>query len=952
MLQDGEVAAFGPSRVPRARRGSSVQAAALLAAAHVGTALSAGAYAASVCPPPVHILREDQVPESFTARYQVRRHHVIPLALCTAIAAVAGSCSGGESVGPFMGGETGAFAANLGSVPDSICARLTATITSPTAVTVTYPNRASCAGGYVVIRSANATWSQSGGRTLTLKLRILNRSGGAVPLPVRVTLPKTGIVVLTPAGTPSSKVQATNADSVLPDSSRLWRFGTTGQLAANDSTAAKTLTFNVQSPATKIRLTFATPTTTSGVPALPPDSLPAWVQADSSLDPVSHATKNIVVVLFKPGTSQAQRQTAIDSIHGRVVGGLPEIAGGDGVYYVFVQDDGTGSVLNAAVQLLWTLPQVGLAYRDVRVTQPNYLRPNDGVGWHKADWALSPDSASATARWGFEAISAPYAWGCATGDGTPTVAVLDHNFDAADTGHIVIGAPLLGKAGINPADTLRHGTHVASVLAAGASNNGGMAGMIWYPSLRIYDVGKPLPSIHQVTAAIIRAGREGAQVVNLSYALNEQTVVQLGGAAWVRRFIDTAVVHHIRQAQSTGLILPLIVISAGSGGVDAFLSGYAALKDSFPQNIVVVGATDRNRQRGGASDFGNYVDVFAPGVDVGVMSAQGLVVARTGTSYAAPFVTGIAGLLKAFDPRLTADSIRRLIIAGAAAGARPVGDARADSARYLVNAYESLKLAARRRTAPLCANRVWLSGAANDSLMADRGPDGDEFIASWSIGGFTPGVGHGSHVIGLASAFPGGVIMWQNGTWVIYDGVTPYDPSGAASSLYGMSHERDTTATFTQDSMALTPTARLFVTPSGGSPTQVTTFAGYIANWTGGSHLTDPAAYPPVGREVIVAVRPGNNPSNDAQLFAVSLGTGQQRPLPALPSGVGDIATAISEDGKEYALTYSAPSGTNRLCYLEYHAMADGALNRSITSTANCSATRRGGLSPLVRATR
>lgn len=57
------------------------------------------------------------------------------------------------------------------------------------------------------------------------------------------------------------------------------------------------------------------------VPMTPPDSIPAWITADSSLDRSGGFTKGVVVVLFQKGATQRQRQAAVDLIGGRVVGG-------------------------------------------------------------------------------------------------------------------------------------------------------------------------------------------------------------------------------------------------------------------------------------------------------------------------------------------------------------------------------------------------------------------------------------------------------------------------------------------------------------------------------------------------------------------------------------------------------------------------------------------------------
>lgn len=136
------------------------------------------------------------------------------------------------------------------------------------------------------------------------------------------------------------------------------------------------------------------------VPALPPDSLPIELRTLS--DTVSGGTehpgpvlRDIIVVLFRPGTAQAERQAAIDSVHGVVVGGRRD-SDGDGVYLVRVPTDGTIDTLSRITKRLNALRQVLVAMPDeVWVNSPTYLRPNDGPGRQDNDWRLDSSTASA-----------------------------------------------------------------------------------------------------------------------------------------------------------------------------------------------------------------------------------------------------------------------------------------------------------------------------------------------------------------------------------------------------------------------------------------------------------------------------------------------------------------------------------------------------------------------------
>jgi hypothetical protein len=97
------------------------------------------------------------------------------------------------------------------------------------------------------------------------------------------------------------------------------------------------------------------------VPPIAPDSVPAGLYADSNL--VSHPAyltgkyiKDVIAVVFRLGATQAQRQIAVDTVSGIVIGG--ERIAADGEYLVRLPHDGTGATVFAAIELLESLPQV------------------------------------------------------------------------------------------------------------------------------------------------------------------------------------------------------------------------------------------------------------------------------------------------------------------------------------------------------------------------------------------------------------------------------------------------------------------------------------------------------------------------------------------------------------------------------------------------------------------
>lgn len=111
----------------------------------------------------------------------------------------------------------------------------------------------------------------------------------------------------------------------------------------------------------------AVATPAASVPVEPPDSEPSWLYADSNLtsDPrlAWRFVRGTIMLRFKPGTAQLERQTAIDTIRGRVVGGIRfRGRSGDGLYIVQVPAGESNAALFEAIALLNRLPQVDTAY--------------------------------------------------------------------------------------------------------------------------------------------------------------------------------------------------------------------------------------------------------------------------------------------------------------------------------------------------------------------------------------------------------------------------------------------------------------------------------------------------------------------------------------------------------------------------------------------------------------
>lgn len=219
----------------------------------------------------------------------------------------------------------------------------------------------------------------------------------------------------------------------------------------------------------------------------------------------------------------------------------------------------------------------------------------------------------------------------------------------------------------NPWDHAGHGTHVAGIIAAATGNGEGIAGI--NPSAKIMPL-KVLNFLGRgrstgIAEAIFYAVRHGARVINLS----------LGG-------------HQISQVEQLAIDYAyekgaIVVVACGNVAEETADYGMAASR-----HVISVAATGPDDKRAAFSNWGRSVKIAAPGVDILSLRARGTdfvlvseaenytagdgFVGRearyyraSGTSFAAPFVAGVASLLLARNPPLTNVQVERMLLESA-----------------------------------------------------------------------------------------------------------------------------------------------------------------------------------------------------------------------------------------------------------------------------------------------
>lgn len=197
-----------------------------------------------------------------------------------------------------------------------------------------------------------------------------------------------------------------------------------------------------------------------------------------------------------------------------------------------------------------------------------------------------------------------------------------------------------------------HGTHVAGTIGARGGNSEGVAGICWtisLVSLKVADGDHPPTAARAIRAVDYVSGLQCSGQLNV-VAMN---------ASWGLGGYSATLKNAIEDAGGCDV---LFVAAAGNSGVDIDVTpGYPASYDS--PNIISVAAIDSAGQLWPMSNYGKVgVDLGAPGVDV-FSTVPGGYDFGSGTSMAAPHVTGAIALYASTHPGLSFRAMKKAILA-------------------------------------------------------------------------------------------------------------------------------------------------------------------------------------------------------------------------------------------------------------------------------------------------
>ncbi|MGE5275014.1 MAG: S8 family serine peptidase, partial [Verrucomicrobiota bacterium] len=305
-----------------------------------------------------------------------------------------------------------------------------------------------------------------------------------------------------------------------------------------------------------------------------------------------------LLVKFVPGATAAERNAAIRGVNGAAVESIPDI----GVHVVAVPS-----------------PTAATALARLKHTASVEFAEPDAT----AKAADVPNDPSFSLQWGMSKIKTPDAWTTNKGSPSVKVAILDTGVSLSHPdlqGKIVASANFSSSSTVD--DVNGHGSHVAGIAAATTNNGVGVAGVGYGVDIMdvkvLGDSGSGLYS--DMISGITWAADHGANVINLS----------LGGT-----MASSALQSAADYAWSKGVV---VVAAAGNN------ASSSPFYPAYYTNVIAVAATTDLDKLASFSDYGDWVDVAAPGISI-YSTIPGGYGYMSGTSMASPFVSGLAALL-------------------------------------------------------------------------------------------------------------------------------------------------------------------------------------------------------------------------------------------------------------------------------------------------------------------
>lgn len=389
---------------------------------------------------------------------------------------------------------------------------------------------------------------------------------------------------------------------------------------------------------------------------------------------------NEIMIMFEGHVSEEQQKEIIEEIAGKLVGNI-----GSTVKQVEVPSRSLDGLKKLVKELESKDEVFGAMYDRVSNFTSNTTNdPSDKKEYKKRGLK--------SANWWLNAIQANEAWEYNDRFNNIKVGIVDSGFD---TGHEDLNINFADETNEKINNKDYHGTHVAGIIGATANNKKGVAGIVWNKELICYDwspnwLQKKLGGWNTeqaIIAGLYYIVKSGAKVVNFSVGEDTQSKLNTNSDTINQNDIDdNAYLTSKMMAHLLNLKYDFVVVhAAGNGakdgiGVNAengcFFAGITpencytnsnVSADDILNRIIVVAnveETENGYQIYKQSNGGSRVDIAAPGQNIYSTITGGFTGSYeylSGTSMAAPMVTGVASLVWSVNENFTGPEVKEIV---------------------------------------------------------------------------------------------------------------------------------------------------------------------------------------------------------------------------------------------------------------------------------------------------
>ena len=324
--------------------------------------------------------------------------------------------------------------------------------------------------------------------------------------------------------------------------------------------------------------------------------------------------------------------------------------------------------IDSIITELENMAEVSYAHQPIQVV--SFEDPNDPAYIEGAGGS----------QWNLYKINASKAWDISKGSSEIVAGIIEPTFNLPNRNHPDLQGKFIQDKG-DFGQPQEHSSMICGIIGALTDNGVGMASLGWNTMMIPYQFGSN-SDYGAIVTKINQAVNDGVKIINFSWGTLESTPSQYKKCAYYlsKDYIE------IYETISNAYYQHGVVFVAATGNTGLEQTNYD--DDCFEilpmhfvpypaayEEVIGVSATDVNDEFGMNPAIGEYnheeldyhfepefIDVAAPGLNIYSMNHASGYYIRNGTSFAAPHVAALTGLILSLDPELNPAQIRQFII--------------------------------------------------------------------------------------------------------------------------------------------------------------------------------------------------------------------------------------------------------------------------------------------------